>query len=113
MQLSWKTLHDLERDFGEAFFLLDVQAFRTNYDEFLDAFRTIYPRSQIAYSYKTNYIPRLCWEVDRLGGYAEVVSAMEYDVALRVGVDPGRIIFNGPYKSEHDLERALLAGSRR
>ena len=111
MQLSWKTLHDLERDFGEAFFLLDVQAFRTNYEEFLDAFRTIYPRSQIAYSYKTNYIPRLCWEVDRLGGYAEVVSTMEYDVALRVGVDPGRIIFNGPYKSEHDLERALLAGS--
>ena len=84
MQLSWKTLHDLERDFGEAFFLLDVQAFRTNYEEFLDAFRTIYPRSQIAYSYKTNYIPRLCWEVDRLGGYAEVVSTMEYDVALRL-----------------------------
>ena len=111
MQLSWQTLHDLERDFGEAFFLLDVQAFRTNYDEFLNAFRAIYPRSQIAYSYKTNYIPRLCWEVDRLGGYAEVVSAMEYDVALRVGVDPARIIFNGPYKSEDDLERALLAGS--
>jgi diaminopimelate decarboxylase len=104
-------LHDLEREFGEAFFLLDVQAFRTNYDEFLDAFRTIYPRSQIAYSYKTNYIPRLCWEVDRRGGYAEVVSAMEYDVALRVGVDPSRIIFNGPCKSEDDLERALLAGS--
>ena len=87
------------------------QAFRTNYEEFLDAFRAIYPRSQIAYSYKTNYIPRLCWEVDRLGGYAEVVSAMEYDLALRVGVDPARIIFNGPYKSEDDLERALLAGS--
>jgi diaminopimelate decarboxylase len=111
VELSWKTLNELERDFGESFFLLDVQAFRTNYDEFLDAFRTINPRTQIAYSYKTNYIPRLCWEVDRLGGYAEVVSNMEYDVALRVGVDPGRIIFNGPYKSEHDLERALLAGS--
>lgn len=111
MQLSWKTLNELEYDFGEAFFLLDVQAFRKNYEEFLDAFRVIYPRSRIAYSYKTNYIPRLCWEVDRMGGYAEVVSSMEYDVALRVGVDPRQIIFNGPYKSEHDLERALLAGS--
>lgn len=111
MHLSWKTLNELEREFGEAFFLLDLQAFRANYEEFLNAFRAIYPRSQIAYSYKTNYIPRLCREVDDLGGYAEVVSAMEYELALRVGVDPERIIFNGPYKSEDDLERALLAGS--
>jgi diaminopimelate decarboxylase len=111
VQLSWQTLDELERGFGEAFFLLDLQAFRANYAEFLDGFRAIYRRSRIAYSYKTNYIPRLCWEVDRLGGYAEVVSALEYELALRVGVDPERIIFNGPYKSEHDLERALLAGS--
>jgi diaminopimelate decarboxylase len=111
MELSWRTLRDLERSHGAAFFLLDLDAFRANYDEFLGAFRAIYPRSRIAYSYKTNYIPQLCREVDRLGGYAEVVSAMEYDLALRVGVDPTRIVFNGPYKREDDLERALLAGS--
>lgn len=111
MQLPWQRLNELERDFGEAFFVLDLQAFRANYAAFLNAFRTIYPRSQIAYSYKTNYIPRLCWEVDQLGGYAEVVSATEYELACRVGVDPERIIFNGPCKSEQDLERALLAGS--
>ena len=111
MALSWETLRDLERSHGEAFFVLDLQAFRRNYNEFLDAFRAIYPRSRIAYSYKTNYIPRLCREVDRMGGYAEVVSGMEYDLALRVGVDPTRIIFNGPYKREDDLERSLLAGS--
>jgi len=111
MALSWDTLRDLERRYGEAFFVLDLPAFRRNYNEFLDAFRAIYPRSRIAYSYKTNYIPRLCREVDRMGGYAEVVSGMEYDLALRVGVDPTRIIFNGPYKGEDDLERSLLAGS--
>jgi diaminopimelate decarboxylase len=111
VQLSSERLSELERNFGEAFFVLDLQAFRTNYDEFLSAFRIIYPHSQIAYSYKTNYIPRLCWEVDKLGGYAEVVSAMEYELACRVGVGPERIIFNGPCKSEQDLERALLAGS--
>jgi diaminopimelate decarboxylase len=111
MTLSWETLRELERRYGEAFFVLDLPAFRRNYNEFLDAFRAIYPRSRIAYSYKTNYIPRLCREVDRMGGYAEVVSGMEYDLALRVGVDPTRIIFNGPYKREDDLERSLLAGS--
>jgi diaminopimelate decarboxylase len=36
---------------------------------------------------------------------------MEYDLALKVGVMPQRIIFNGPYKSESDIEKALLAGS--
>ena len=111
VNLTWRTLRELEHDFGEAFFVLDLQAFQRNYKDFLDAFGAIYPRSRIAYSYKTNYIPRLCEEVDRLGGYAEVVSTMEYDLARRVGVDPRRIIFNGPYKSENDLERALLAGS--
>ena len=30
------------------------------------------------------------------------LSGMEYDLALRVGVDPTRIIFNGPYKREDD-----------
>jgi diaminopimelate decarboxylase len=111
VQLSWEALKELERDFGAAFFLLDLAAFRANYEEFLEAFRSIYPRSRIAYSYKTNYIPRLCSEVDKLGGYAEVVSGMEYELALRIGVDPEGIIFNGPYKSEGELERALLAGS--
>jgi diaminopimelate decarboxylase len=111
VQLSWEALKDLERDFGAGFFLLDLEAFRANYAEFLEAFRSIYPRAQIAYSYKTNYIPRLCSEVDQLGGYAEVVSGMEYELARRIGVDPERIIFNGPYKSEDELERALLAGS--
>ena len=111
MRLSWQMLHDLDREHGDAFFLLDLEAFRANYREFLGAFRAIYPKSQIAYSYKTNYIPRLCREVDALGGYAEVVSAMEYELALRVGVDPQRIIFNGPCKRACELERALLAGS--
>jgi diaminopimelate decarboxylase len=46
-----------------------------------------------------------------MGGYAEVVSGLEYDLALRVGVDPTRIIFNGPYRREDDLERSPFAGS--
>ncbi|HET6520792.1 MAG TPA: hypothetical protein VFG47_13375 [Geminicoccaceae bacterium] len=112
MALEWHTLRGLELEHGEeSFFILDMPAFRRNYWDFLEGFRGIYPRTQIAYSYKTNYIPRLCGEVDRLGGYAEVVSAMEYELARHIGVDPGRIIFNGPYKREGDLERALLAGS--
>jgi diaminopimelate decarboxylase len=109
--LDWPSLRALEREHGPSFLLLDLAAFARNCRDLLAAFRHLYPRTQIAYSYKTNYIPRLCREADRLGGYAEIVSGLEYELARRIGVDPRRIIFNGPLKEEQDLERALLAGS--
>lgn len=109
--ISWELLHKLEREYGDSFYLLDIGAFQDNYHEFLESFRAIYPKTNIAYSYKTNYTPKLCQCVSEMGGYAEVVSAMEFDLAVRIGVHPQRIVFNGPYKCEVDLEKALLAGS--
>ncbi len=111
MRLCWQELHRLEEEFGDAFFILDLQRFQDNYREFLSAFRSIYPHTNIAYSYKTNYIPRLCQLVNSMGGYAEVVSQLEYELARRIGVVPERIVFNGPVKLEAELEKALLAGS--
>ncbi len=111
MQLSWQILQRLEQEHGECFYLLDINKFKQNYSQFLDCFRSIYPNTNIGYSYKTNYIPKICKSVDELGGYAEVVSQMEYDLAIKIGVPPSRIIFNGPLKYTQDLERAVLAGS--
>lgn len=104
-------LESLERDHGDSFYIVDLDAFAVNYHEFLQAFRAHYTNSQIAYSYKTNYTPRLCEMVEAWGGYAEVVSRMEYDLACKVGVAPNRIVFNGPYKSEQDLMLALESGA--
>ena len=109
--LTWDMLCDLERRYGNSFYLLDLSAFRDNYEEFLQAFRNIYPRTHLAYSYKTNYIPHVCQMVNSLSGYAEVVSRMEYDYAVHLGVSPNRIIFNGPYKTREDIETAVLGGS--
>ena len=41
------------------------------------------------------------------GAYAEVVSGFELWLALRLGVDPDRIIYNGPGKTENDLATAV------
>jgi diaminopimelate decarboxylase len=109
--LAWHSLRELEREHGGAVFILDIERFAENYRQFLNAFRCIYPNTQLAYSYKTNYIPRLCHRVGALGGYAEVVSGVEYELAVRVGTPSDRIIFNGPYKSECEIERALTSGS--
>jgi len=108
---SWDVLRALETAHGESFYILDLDRFRANYLEFRDAFRKRYRATELAYSYKTNYTPSLGRAVDELGGYAEVVSAMEYDLAIMLGVVPERIILNGPYKPYNQLAAALMAGS--
>ena len=110
MKITWDILEELRDIYGESFYLLDSQRFERNYNEFLKAFRDLYPKTFIAYSYKTNYIPKLCALIDRKGGYAEVVSEMEFDLAIKLGVLPQKIISNGPYKNEKAIKKCLLGG---
>ena len=106
-----ETLDALARGHGPSFFLLDRARFAANYDSLLGAIRQRYARSQLAYSYKTNYLPALCRMVEERGGYAEVVSPMEYRLARTLGVAPARIVYNGPWKPADVLRRALLEGA--
>ena len=109
-ELEIGTLKSLSEQFGDTFYLLDTDQFRRNFTELREAFQKIYPKSNIAYSYKTNYIPQLCRIVDELGGYAEVVSDMECRIAKEIGVNPEHIAFNGPYKNKAKVEEFLLEG---
>lgn len=111
MKLNHTILQKFANNFGDSFYLLDSKKFEANYDEFIKCFRNIYSKTNIAYSYKTNYIPKLCTIINNKGGYAEVVSEMEYDLAIKIGVSPKKIIVNGPYKEINSLERFLLNGS--
>lgn len=111
MKLDWQRLDRLSRRFGDSFYLLDLEAFKTNWNEFLGSVRQIYPKSNFAYSYKTNYIPRLCRLVNEWAGYAEVVSHMEFDLARRIDVPPCNILYNGPYKRVPDIKAALISGA--
>lgn len=108
--LTTELLNILSCRFGNAFYLLESESFEQNYKELTAAFKAYYPKFNIAYSYKTNYTPKLVQIVDRLGGYAEVVSDMEMDIALRVGVRPERIIWNGPVKNGKKVKVLLLNG---
>lgn len=110
MNLTSEILERISDIYGESFYILDSKQFEKNFEELQKAFRDIYPNSHIAYSYKTNYTPKLCKLVDRLGGYAEVVSDMEYKIALKAGVARNKIVFNGPYKNADAVEELLLGG---
>ncbi len=108
---EFETLAKLAQEHGDAYYLLHPERFRTNLRALSGSFRAVYPRTAIGYSYKTNYTPLLCRVADQEGCYAEVVSGMEYDLAVRLGVSPGRIIFNGPLKAPEEVEEALLGGA--
>lgn len=110
MELNSINIAKLRKQYGDAFYLLNSEQFKNNFVELRGAFRKIYPNFNIAYSYKTNYTPKLCKIVDQLGGYAEVVSEMELEIALRLGVKPNRIIWNGPIKNPIILEDFLISG---
>lgn len=108
--LTTELLNNLAEEYGNAFYLLESETFEKNYIELSNTFTKYYPQFNIAYSYKTNYIPKLVKIVDRLGGYAEVVSDMEMEIALRSGVAPSHIIWNGPVKNIKKVEELLLSG---
>ena len=86
MELNQSTISSLRDCYGDAFYLLDSEQFRHNFLELKSTFESIYPFFNIAYSYKTNYTPKFCKIVNELGGYAEVVSEMEVELALKCGV---------------------------
>ena len=109
-ELNAELLKGLSKRFGNAFYLLESDNFEQNYLELTRTFKKYYPKFNIAYSYKTNYTPKLVQIVDRLGGYAEVVSEMEMEIALRSGVNPKRIIWNGPVKNNAKVKELLLTG---
>lgn len=103
-------MKQLAEQVGDAFYLLKSKQFAENFIELKSEFTKIYPHFNIAYSYKTNYTPKLCRIVNELGGLAEVVSDMEMEIALRVGVEPKNIVWNGPFKNGEKVEQLLVMG---
>ncbi len=88
-------------------FLLSEKKLRSKYNEFKDAFTEEGIETIIGYSYKTNYLPALCSILKQEGAWAEVVADMEYKLARSLNIPGSRIIFNGCYKTETELNKAV------
>lgn len=108
LNLTREDMNVLSKSYGEAFYILDAKKFKENFIALSKEFKKYYPNFNIAYSYKTNYTPKLCKIVNNNGGYAEVVSEMELELALRIGVAANKIIWNGPIKNKDKLKQLLL-----
>ena len=104
-----ESIETLERVYGLPLYVFNQEEFIQNYRELEDTFQAVYPEYRVCYSYKTNYTPAICQLVKELGGYAEVVSDMEYSLARQLDYSPEKIVYNGPYKGKA-LEDHLLSG---
>jgi diaminopimelate decarboxylase len=93
-------------------FLISEGLLRDRFRQFRAEFRKRYSNVAVAYSYKTNYLPSVCSILDREGAWAEVVSLLELSIAEKIGVDPQRIIFNGPAKTNDGFLKAMELGVR-
>jgi diaminopimelate decarboxylase len=65
----------------------------------------------IAYSIKTNHLINFLKQSISLGCMPETVSNDEYKLASDLGVDPSRIIYNGPQKDGEIFSYAVMNGS--
>jgi len=101
-------IHDL----GTPFFLFHEPVLKNELQVLATTCEQYWDNYSIGYSVKTNSLPPLLNYFRNSGITAEVVSEDEYDLALRVGFDPQRIICNGPVKERSWIFRLLRLKSK-
>lgn len=104
-------VEELVARYGSPLYVFSEHTLRRAYRELHRAFSLRYPKVQLAWSYKTNYLDAICRVFHQEGAWAEVVSEMEYDMARRLGVPGHQILFNGPYKPQAALKTAIDEGA--
>ena len=94
----------LADEYSTPIYVVDETRLRENYDHFFEAFSSRYPEVEVYYFYKTNCVPGVLEALHESGAKAEVISGYELWLALRLGISPDSIIFNGPNKTDEELE---------
>ena len=101
----------LVKEFGSPLYIVSEKRLRDDYRNFKETFSRKEISTVIAYSIKTNYLPAVCQIFKQEGAWAEVVSGMEYELVISLGFNSEKIIFNGPHKTESELETAIINNS--
>ena len=102
----------LVTSYGSPLFIISEKKLRDNLKRVKNAFSSRYPRVQLAWSYKTNYLGAVCNTLHQENAWAEVVSRFEYEKARDLGVPGNCIFFNGPNKSRDILEIAISESAK-
>jgi len=96
----------LAKKYGTPIFLIDLNKIIENLQRFRNAFK----KEQniiIGYSIKTNYYSEILKKLFEQKVYPEVICDIDYEFSKRSGGDLSKVIFNGPAKTEEELEKAI------
>ena len=93
--------------FGTPLYVTDEDRICARYREVRDALSSRYGKVRVLYAAKANGNPAILRALATEGAGADVFSAGELLLALRAGMDPDRLLFNGSSKSEPDLALAV------
>jgi diaminopimelate decarboxylase len=93
------------------FFLADRNVLLDRLATLRAALEARWPTCVISYSFKTNYLVAESRIFQEQGVWAEATSGWEYQLARTLGYAGDRIIFNGPWKTDRELQQALDNGS--
>ena len=111
-EIDGVSVNELTQKFGSPLFVFSERKIEELYTNLYNAFSSRYPDVQFGWSYKTNYLNKICQIFHNLGSCAEVVSEFEYQKARALGIEGKDIIFNGPYKPYEDLKIAVQEGAK-
>jgi len=110
-EIAGISVEKLVEQYGSPLFVFSQKKLTENYRDLRDQLGLRWPKVRLAWSYKTNYLDAICKVFHKEGAWAEVVSEFEYDKAINLGVPATQIHFNGPFKPEPALEKALTGGA--
>ncbi len=102
-------LKGVAQKYGTPIFLVSQERLIANTKRMKSVFLNHYPDVAVAYSYKTNYLPAICKIICNAGAWSEIVSGFELDIAKKIGARMDETIFNGPGKTDKELEDSIEA----
>ncbi|WP_338867604.1 pyridoxal-dependent decarboxylase [Myxococcus stipitatus] len=103
-------LKELVERWGSPLHVVHLAALRRNVERFQAVPPGCTAGCEVYYSYKTNPVPGILSVMHGLGVGAEIISAYELWLALKLGVPADRIVYNGPVKSEASVRESISRG---
>ncbi len=101
-------LKKIAKEVGTPFYCYSTDKLTRNFNAYRSALADL--NGTVCYSIKANPNLSVVAALARLGGGADVVSAGEMYVALKVGIPADKIVFSGVGKTEAELEEAVRLG---
>ena len=101
----------LARERETPFFLISQGIMEQNYRRLVEGFSTV-ENFGVYYSVKTNFETGVLQTIRDLGAGAEISGDLDLHVVLKTGFTPDKIVFDGPCKTDRELEHAIQRGIR-